>query len=130
MSHTVTPLKVSIHPVGCSPVFGDRAVHVSLEDENHGPSIIIETLGDYARSVSLDLDELEAVLDAARKLIAMYPRDAAPLADLTPCPKCGDGGPLVSRKLKLLDESAAIMRAGTAPLFSSAGAQMPPGSRG
>lgn len=51
----------------CNPVFGERAVHVTLEDEGGGPFLSIRT---SEGEIKLDPEELEAIAAAARQLLA------------------------------------------------------------
>jgi len=54
-----------------SPLFSERAVIVTVEDEAGGPFILINTTsGDSCKGdVRLDLEELEEVVEVARELI-------------------------------------------------------------
>jgi hypothetical protein len=63
-------IKKAIYVAGNNPISGDVAVHVSVEDYGGGAFIVIETVGDDCGKISIDLDELEAVLVAAREMIA------------------------------------------------------------
>jgi hypothetical protein len=63
-------IKKAIYVAGNNPISGDVAVHVSVEDEGGGAFIVIETVDDDCGKISIDLDELEAVLVAAREMIA------------------------------------------------------------
>ena len=64
-----TSIKKAIHVAGNNPISGDVAVHVSVEDEGGGAFLVIETVEDDGK-IRIDLDELEAVLVAAREMIA------------------------------------------------------------
>ena len=63
-------IKKAIYVDGNNPISGDVAVHVSVEDEGGGAFIVIETVDDDCGKIRIDLDELEAVLVAAREMIA------------------------------------------------------------
>ena len=54
-----------------SPIFSEKAVIVTVEDEGGGPFILINTVSsDSCKSeVRLDLEELEEVVEVARELI-------------------------------------------------------------
>lgn len=65
-----TPLKLAVHRVGVNPVYGESAVTVEVDDEGGGPYVILNANnGVDADGMRIDLDELEAVTDAARSLI-------------------------------------------------------------
>jgi hypothetical protein len=51
----------------CNPVFGERAVHVTLEDDGCGPFLSIRT---SEGEIKVDPDELEVITAAARQLLA------------------------------------------------------------
>lgn len=67
-------IRKAIYVDGNNPIFGDGAVHVSVEDEGGGAFLVIETVegddNDVCGKIRIDLDELEAVLVAAREMIA------------------------------------------------------------
>ena len=68
-------IKKAIYVDGNNPISGDVAVHVSVEDEGGGAFIVIETDGDDnddCGKIRIDLDELEAVLVAAREMISEF----------------------------------------------------------
>lgn len=73
-----TPIAVAVHPAGCNPIFGDQATHVVVDDYAGGPFIVIRQFGDHIKEgeVRLDMDELEAVVSAARQLIAAQTAEA------------------------------------------------------
>ena len=66
----ITPLKVSVHRRGDNPVYGKRAIKVTVEDEGGGPFIVLDSNEGMKDGLRIDMDELEAVTAAARKLIA------------------------------------------------------------
>ena len=63
-------IKKAIYVDGKDPISGDGVVHVSVEDEGGGPFLVIENIDDNCGKIRIDLDELEAVLVAAREMIA------------------------------------------------------------
>lgn len=75
MNYKVTPLKLAIHTEQSNPVFGETTIHVELDDECWGPYIVLTDLGEGAKPgvVRIDLDELEIVLESAKKMIKEYP---------------------------------------------------------
>lgn len=66
----ITPLKVSVHLKGDNPVNGDCAIKVTVDDKGDGPFIVLESDAMMKDGWELNMDELEAVTSAARKLIA------------------------------------------------------------
>lgn len=66
-----TIMKISIHLENDSPVFGESATHVSVDDESGGTFLVIEQHYDDSKvgTVRMCVEELEAVMKAARKLI-------------------------------------------------------------
>ena len=75
MKILTTPLTYAVHNETDSPVFGESTTHVSVDDEAGGPFIVLkqdyEPLGE--QKLRLDLDELIAVTEAAKKLIGEQP---------------------------------------------------------
>ena len=71
MNLKVTTLKVSVHQAGESPVFGEQATHISIDDEAAGAFIVLEQFHHEVGKGMLrfDLEELELVTAEARKLI-------------------------------------------------------------
>lgn len=66
----ITPLMVSVHRTGDNPVYGEGAIKVTVEDEGGGPFIVLESNDGMEDGLRIDMDELEAVTAAARKLIS------------------------------------------------------------
>ncbi len=66
----ITPLKVSVHRRGDNPIYGDGAIKVTVEDEGGGPFIVLESNEGNEDGLRIDMDELDAVTAAARKLIS------------------------------------------------------------
>lgn len=66
----ITPLKVSVHLKGDNPVCGEGAIKVTVEDEGGGPFIVLESNEGNEDGLRIDMDQLEAVTAAARKLIS------------------------------------------------------------
>ena len=68
-------IKKAIYVDGNNPISGDVEVLVSVEDEGCGAFIVIETVdydNDDCGKIRIDLDELEAVLVAAREMMAGF----------------------------------------------------------
>jgi len=76
--YITTTITVSIHPEGENPIYGDRATHVSVEDEAGGGFLVIKQHGDSHEpgTVRLDPEELDAVAAAAKELISKYPKES------------------------------------------------------
>ncbi len=66
----ITPLMVSVHRKGCNPVYGEGAIKVTVDDEGGGPFIVLESNEGMKDGLRIDMDELDAVTAAARKLIS------------------------------------------------------------
>ena len=62
-------IKKALYVDGNNPISGDVAVHVSVEDNGSGAFVVIETIEDDGKII-ITLDELEAVIVAAREMIA------------------------------------------------------------
>ena len=61
---------IAIHRAGDSPIFGESATIVRLDDEGGGPFIVIEQLTDTQPSVvKLDPDEITIVMRAVSRLL-------------------------------------------------------------
>jgi hypothetical protein len=73
----ITPIGMSVHLPDESPIYGESTTHVVVEDEAAGPYIVLRQFGEESKvgEVRLDLEELEAVLRAARMLIRAQPKD-------------------------------------------------------
>lgn len=65
---SVVPIKGN--PTECNPIFGERAIRVSLMDEGGG-SFVAVSAGDHGCEIQLELEELEQVLQAAKILIGV-----------------------------------------------------------
>lgn len=78
MSFVITPIAVSVHTQGQSPIFGVGATHVFVDDVAAGPFLRLKQTGDARESgeVRLDLEELEAIVIAARRLMKAQPKVA------------------------------------------------------
>lgn len=75
-----TVLCVAIHRRGVNPVFGEGTTYLRLADDAAGPFLVLEQPcghdhSEVARSVALDQEELAALVDAAQKLLAGWPKD-------------------------------------------------------
>lgn len=66
----ITPLMVSVHRKGDNPVHGEGAIKVTVDDEGGGPFIVLDSNSGMEDGLRIDMDELEAVTAAARKLIS------------------------------------------------------------
>ena len=66
----ITPLTVSVHRKGDNPVYSERAIKVTVDDEGGGPFIVLDSNEEMKDGLRIDMDELEAVTAAARQLIA------------------------------------------------------------
>ena len=66
----ITPLQVSVHRKGDNPVYSERVIKVTVDDEGGGPFIVLESNEGMEDGLRIDMDELEAVTAAARKLIS------------------------------------------------------------
>jgi len=66
----ITPLKVSVHRNCDNPFSSERAIQVTVEDEGGGPFIVLESNEGNEDGLRIDMDQLEAVTAAARKLIS------------------------------------------------------------
>ena len=66
----ITPLMVSVHHRGDNPVYSERAIKVTVDDEGGGPFIVLDSNEGMKDGLRIDMDELDAVTAAARKLIA------------------------------------------------------------
>ena len=66
---TMTTLSISVHPKDESPVFGEQSMIVSIEDEGAGPYISILQVQEGVK-ISMDIEQLEAVVVAARQLLS------------------------------------------------------------
>ena len=75
-SRAITPIGYAVHTHGTSAVFDESVIQVLIEDESAGPYILlrqVENLTNKEGEVRLDLDELEAVVRVARRLIRAQP---------------------------------------------------------
>ena len=66
----ITPLKVCVHRKGDNPVYSERVIKVTVDDEGGGPFIVLESNEGMEDGLRIDMDELEAATSAARQLIA------------------------------------------------------------
>lgn len=66
----ITPLTVSVHRKGDNPVYSERAIKVTVDDEGGGPFIVLDSNEGMEDGLRIDMDELEAATAAARELIA------------------------------------------------------------
>lgn len=76
MKRATTPIAYAVHVHGTSAVFDDSVTKVMVDDDAAGPYIVLQQMGreaNKAGEVRLDMDELEAVVRAARRLIRAQP---------------------------------------------------------
>lgn len=64
-----TVLRISVHPEGESPIYGECATWVGLVDEGGGPFVEITQPTEDGQNLRLEEDELLAVVDAAKRLL-------------------------------------------------------------
>lgn len=66
----ITPIAFSVHRRGESPIYGEQTTRVTVDDEGGGPFVVISQMHDHIEpgKVSLDFDELQAVLTATQAL--------------------------------------------------------------
>jgi len=71
----ITPIGMAVHLPEESPIFGEQTLKVRIEDDAAGPYLVLRQCGGEIEpgEVRLDLEELEAVLRAARRLIRAQP---------------------------------------------------------
>ena len=69
MEYKTTITQVTIHKADDSPVFGESATRIKLEDESCGAYLIIEQDGG---SITLDPEELDLIVVEAKKLMAQF----------------------------------------------------------
>ncbi|HUV69439.1 MAG TPA: hypothetical protein VMW15_07235 [Terracidiphilus sp.] len=70
-----TVISMSVHRADMNPRFGEGVTHVSLQDDAGGPFIELRQCDDRSEMgmIKLDMEELEAVTAAARRLMAGWP---------------------------------------------------------
>ena len=68
--YAVTTTAVAIHPQGVSPIYGEGITRLELDDEGGGPFLLLRQ---EDQTLRMDLEELEAIVVAARELIAGAP---------------------------------------------------------
>lgn len=66
-----TIIKVAIHRDTENPVFGEGNTFISIDDEAAGPFIVIEQEDSYNndKSIRVDFEELEAIVEASKMLM-------------------------------------------------------------
>jgi len=78
IEYVITPIAYSVHVAEDNPIFGESTTHVRLEDEAAGYFITLEQSSGNDQEpgvVSFDMEALEAVLIAARRLINRVPKE-------------------------------------------------------
>jgi hypothetical protein len=72
---TTTVIGMSIHAEGESPIFSETATHVMVADDSAGPFIVLRQFHQITpMELRFDLDELEDVLVAARRIMRDQPK--------------------------------------------------------
>jgi hypothetical protein len=66
MKYMATITSVSVHPEGDNPVFAETATTIRLQDEGGGYFI---ELGQGEGSIRLDAEEIDLVMNEAKKLL-------------------------------------------------------------
>ena len=76
-SRKITPIGMAVHLQGESPIFGESTIKVRVEDDAAGPYLVLHQCGGEIQpgEVRLDLEELELVLRAARRLLRAQPKE-------------------------------------------------------
>jgi len=69
----ITPIKYAVHWETENPIYGERVIHVSLEDEAGGPFFVLKSLDEADKELRIDQDEMKVVFDAAQQLLSAYP---------------------------------------------------------
>ena len=61
----VTPIVFSVHRKEENPIFGEEAIHVSIEDDGGGKYIKLTSLANTAApgSIDLDIEQLEKIYE-------------------------------------------------------------------
>jgi len=69
-----TPISVSVHLENESPIFGECATHISVDDEGAGTFICLKQVHDDIEKgmVNIGIEELELIFKAAKELISKY----------------------------------------------------------
>lgn len=68
-NYKTTITQVTIHKADHSPIFGESATHIKLEDEGDGEFFVIQQDGGIIR---LDPEELDLIIAEAKKLMAQF----------------------------------------------------------
>lgn len=75
MTQKTTITRITVHDAADSPVFGDSAIHVEIDDEAGGPFLALRSCGDIDTTrgrISVDFEQWELVSDAAKQLMAQF----------------------------------------------------------
>lgn len=69
-----TPMAMAVHLAHENPVYGECSTMVTVDDEAGGAFLVISQSDEQAKvgTVRMDLEQLEAVVAAARKLIKAH----------------------------------------------------------
>lgn len=69
----ITPIKYAVHWETENPIYGERVIHVMIDDEAGGPFIVLKSLDGIDKELRIDPDEMEIVFKAAQQLLQAYP---------------------------------------------------------
>ena len=69
INYKTTITQVTIHKAEDSPVFGESATRIKIEDEAAGEYLVIEQDGG---SIRVDPEELDLIIVEAKKLMAQF----------------------------------------------------------
>lgn len=72
--YRTTPMAMAVHLAYENPVFGECSTMVTVDDEAGGAFLVISQADEQAKvgTVRMELEQLEAVVAAARKLIKAH----------------------------------------------------------
>ena len=78
MGYMIKTLKISVCPKDDNPIFGEKATHITIDDEAAGPFIVLKQSFVHAKpgEVRLDPDEMRHVFEHAQKLLDEYNKEA------------------------------------------------------
>lgn len=75
--YIATPISVSIHLEGESPIYGRSATRIFIEDESGGPFLRLEQDGDNLKGeLKFDEGEFQLVYKEALKLLKQQPKQS------------------------------------------------------
>lgn len=71
--YKVIPLKVSIYNEDDHPIFGEKVIHLEVDDESAGTFFILTQEDDGTlNTIKADMSELELIVKEARKLYNLH----------------------------------------------------------